>query len=72
MSPVHFLGLYGKDNSSQILDLFKEFIKDFDLDQKDLGGNSGKMKTANYFQTNIIFSDKFKLSITTCLSKWKR
>ena len=41
MSPLHLLGSYGKDNSSQILDLFKEFIRDFDLDQKDLKGNSG-------------------------------
>jgi len=35
---------YGKENSSQILDLFKEHIRDYDLDQKDLKGNSGNVK----------------------------
>jgi hypothetical protein len=49
MSPLHLLGAYGKENSSQILDLFKEHIRDYDLDQKDLKGNSGneKKKTIN-------------------------
>ncbi|CAF0854297.1 unnamed protein product [Brachionus calyciflorus] len=40
MSPLHLLGVYGKDNSSSILDLFKENIKDFSLDQKDAKGNT--------------------------------
>lgn len=40
MRPLHLLGAYGKENSSLILDLFKEYIKDFDLDQKDYKGNS--------------------------------
>ena len=31
MSPLHLLGAYGKDNSSLILDLFKEYINNFDL-----------------------------------------
>lgn len=31
MSPLHLLGAYGKDNSSQILDLFKAYINNFDL-----------------------------------------
>ena len=44
MSPLHLLGAYGKENSSQILDLFKEHIRDYDLDQKDLKGNSGNVK----------------------------
>ena len=35
------LGAYGKDNSSAILDVFKENINDFDLSQKDAKGNSG-------------------------------
>ena len=43
MSPLHLLGAYGKENSSQILDLFKENIRDYDLDQKDLKGNSGNI-----------------------------
>lgn len=41
MSPIHLLGVYGKDNSSLILDAFRESIKDFNLDQKDIKGNSG-------------------------------
>jgi len=40
MSPLHMLGSYGKENSSAILDLFKEHIPNFDLDQKDAKGNS--------------------------------
>ena len=41
MNPLHVLGVYGKDNSSQILDAFKEYNPEFDLGQKDLKGNSG-------------------------------
>jgi ankyrin repeat protein len=41
MSPLHVLAVYGKDNSSAILDLFKDFIKDFNLDIKDAKGNTG-------------------------------
>lgn len=40
MSPLHMLGSYGKENSNAILDAFKETIPEFDLDQKDLKGNS--------------------------------
>lgn len=40
MSPLHYLGIYGKENSSAILDLFKEFVPDFSLDQKDSKGNT--------------------------------
>lgn len=42
MNPLHMLACYGKDNSSAILECFKESIPDFSLDQKDLKGNSGK------------------------------
>ena len=42
MNPLHILASYGKDNSSAILESFKESISDFNLDQKDLKGNSGK------------------------------
>lgn len=45
MNPTHMLGPYGKENASAILDLFKENIKSFDLDQKDAKGNSGKLNT---------------------------
>ena len=41
MNPLHLLGVYGKDNSSAILDLFKEYVPDFSLDQKDSKGNTG-------------------------------
>jgi hypothetical protein len=41
------LGSYGKENSSAILDLFKEAIPNFDLDQKDKKGNSGKEENFN-------------------------
>lgn len=41
MSPIHILAVYGKDNSSAILDLFKEHIRDFNIDQKDTKGNTG-------------------------------
>ena len=40
MNPLHTLGVYGKENSSQILDAFKEHNPEFDLGQKDLKGNS--------------------------------
>lgn len=43
MSPLHYLGIYGKENASAILDLFKEFVPDFNLDQKDSKGNTGKV-----------------------------
>ena len=43
MNPLHMLGSYGKENSSAILDVFKENIPDFDLDQKDAKGNSGNI-----------------------------
>ena len=39
---MHVLGAYGKENSSAILDLFKEHIRDFNLDLKDARGNSGE------------------------------
>ena len=42
MNPLHMLGAYGKDNSSAILELFKEYLSDYDLNQKDAKGNSGK------------------------------
>ena len=71
MSPLHLLGSYGKDNSSQILDLFKEFIKDFDLDQKDLKGNSGKLKMQDFY-LNSIGKKELNFSIATCISKWQR
>lgn len=41
MNPIHLLGVYGKENSTAILDAFKEHIKDLNLDQKDAKGNSG-------------------------------
>lgn len=41
MSPLHVLAVYGKENSSAILDLFKEHIRDFNLDLKDSKGNTG-------------------------------
>lgn len=41
MSPLHMLAVYGKENSSAILELFKENIKEFNLDQKDAKGNTG-------------------------------
>jgi len=42
MNPLHMLASYGKDNSTAILECFKQCIPDFNLDQKDLKGNSGK------------------------------
>lgn len=42
MSPLHVLAVYGKENSSAILDLFKDNIRDFNLDLKDAKGNTGK------------------------------
>ena len=41
MNPIHSLGVYGKENSSLILDAFKEHNPEFDLGQKDSKGNSG-------------------------------
>ena len=41
MNPLHILGVYGKDNSSLILDTFKDHCPEFDLGQKDAKGNSG-------------------------------
>lgn len=41
MSPLHVLAVYGKENSAAILDLFIEYIRDFNLDLKDAKGNTG-------------------------------
>jgi hypothetical protein len=41
MSPLHVLGIYGRENSSSILDTFLEIFGDFNLDLKDTKGNSG-------------------------------
>jgi ankyrin repeat protein len=41
LTPIHILAVYGRENSSAILDLFVEFIKEFNLDQKDSKGNTG-------------------------------
>lgn len=46
MNPLHILGVYGKENSSSILDTFREYVSDFNLDQKDSKGNTG---TSSYF-----------------------
>lgn len=43
MSPLHVLAVNGRENSSAILDLFKECIRDFNLDLKDSKGNTGKL-----------------------------
>lgn len=48
MSPLHVLAVYGKDNSAALLELFKEHIRDFNLDLKDAKGNTGKM-TFDFF-----------------------
>ena len=53
MNPLHLLGSYGKDNSNSILELFKENIKDFDLNRKDSKGNSGKFKNIKFLSISI-------------------
>lgn len=40
MSPLHVLGVYGRENSSAILEAFKENFSDFNLDLKDTKGNT--------------------------------
>ncbi len=40
MSPLHVLGVYGRENSSAILETFLENFNDFNLDLKDTKGNS--------------------------------
>jgi hypothetical protein len=50
MNPLHVLGVYGKDNSSQILDAFKEYNPEFDLGQKDAKGNSSKLFFSSYLK----------------------
>ena len=40
MAPIHLLGVYGRENASEMLDLFLASVIDFNLDQKDAKGNT--------------------------------
>ena len=74
MNPLHLLGSYGKDNSNSILEVFKENIKDFDLNRKDAKGNSGKtFKIIELFSISIriifVFQHCYlliKMEMVTC------